>query len=94
LGNLPETSQESTVAQEFAVRLALIAFITASVQSVMRGAAFEPGLKSALAAGAVCYGLGWICGDLARRIVAESVHAEFHRDEAPAAVPTPQTPTR
>lgn len=82
------------MAQEFAFRLALIAFITAAVQGVMCGAAFEPGLKSSLAAAAVCYVLGWVCGDLARRAVAESVQLQFERETAPASVSTPQTPGR
>ena len=71
------------MAQEFAFRLALIAFITAAVQGLICGAAFEPGLKSALGASAVCYLLGWVCGDLARRVVEESVHAEFHGEGGP-----------
>lgn len=84
------------MAHDYGVRLALIAFATAAVQGAFTGAAFEPGLKFALAAAALFYGLGLVCGELARRIVIESVAAEFQPPASPETVsPTPiPTPTR
>lgn len=63
------------VAQEFATRLAMIAFSTATIQGLMTGAAFEPALKHALLALAVFYGLGLAVGELARRIVEDQWQA-------------------
>jgi Na+/glutamate symporter len=74
------------VAHEFAVRLALIAFATAAIQGLANRADFEAALKLALAAAAACYVLGWLCGELARRVVEESVRRTA---VAPAPVPTP-----
>jgi len=87
------------VAHEFAVRLALIAFATAAIQGLANRADFEAALKLALAAAAACYVLGWLCGELARRVVEESVRRTA---EAPAPVPiavptptsAPQSPGR
>jgi hypothetical protein len=61
------------VAHQYAVRLALIAFATAAIQGALRQSGFEPALKFALAAAAAFYVLGWLCGELARRIVEESL---------------------
>jgi hypothetical protein len=77
------------VAQEYAGRLALVAFITSAVQGLLGGSSFEPALKYALAAAGVCYVLGWLCGELARRLVAESVQAEFDSDTAAKSAATP-----
>jgi hypothetical protein len=83
------------VAHEYAVRLALIAFATATIQGIAMRAAFEPALKLALGAAAAAYVLGWLCGETARRIVEESVQIAAGRD-APSPTPTsaPQTPGR
>lgn len=61
------------MAQEYAVRLAWIVFATAAIQGLVMRADFEPALKSALAAALVFYVLGWLCGEMARRAVEESV---------------------
>jgi hypothetical protein len=61
------------VAQEYAVRLALIAFATAAIQGLVMRADFQPALKSALTAALAFYVLGWLCGEMARRIVEENV---------------------
>ena len=88
-------SRDSAVAHEYAVRLALIAFATAAIQGLVTRAAFEPALKLALSAAAVCYLLGWLCGDMARRIVEESVQmAAQPPSPAPASPSTPQVPGR
>lgn len=57
------------MAQEYATRLAMIAFATAVIQGLMTGAAFELALKHALLALAVFFALGLAVGELARRIV-------------------------
>jgi hypothetical protein len=75
------------VAQEYAVRLALISFATAAVQGLVVRADFTLALKSALAAAAAFYVLGWLCGEMARRIVEESIPLNPSR----AAVPTDTT---
>ena len=49
------------------------AFSTAAIQGLATRAAFEPALKLALAAAVAFYVLGWFCGEMARRIVEESV---------------------
>ena len=87
------------MAHVYAVRLALIAFATAAIQGLATRAAFEPALKLALAAAAVCYVLGWLCGEMARRVVEESVRIAASSPipaphPAPAPASTPQTPGR
>ena len=79
------------MAHEYAVRLALIAFATAAIDGLATRAAFEPALKLALAALAAFYALGWLCGELGRRIVEESVQLGQNR-EATATAPTPTIP--
>ena len=75
------------MAHEFAVRLASIAFATATLQGVITGAGFQPTLKTALVVLAAFYGLGFLCGEIARRIVEESVAAGIEAAERNAAVP-------
>jgi hypothetical protein len=91
--------RDKAVAHEFAVRLALIAFATAAIQGLANRADFEAALKLALAAAAACYVLGWLCGELARRVVEESVRRTTSNPvtvAAPVPTPTsaPQTPGR
>ncbi len=71
------------MAQEYALRLALIAFATAAIQGLLTGAEFQPALKLALGAAFAFYVLGWLCGEMARRIVEESVQM----NRKPAAAP-------
>jgi len=70
------------LAHEYAVRLALIAFATAAVQGLFARSAFEPALKLALGAAGAFYVLGWVCGEMARRVIEESVLLGTNR-EAP-----------
>ena len=72
------------MAHAFACQLALIAFATAAAQGVVSGAPFDPTLKTALVVVPVFYALGWILGELARRVVEENVQAEFARIKASA----------
>ena len=72
------------MAHDYGVRLALVAFATATIQGLLARSAFEPSLKLALGAAAGFYCLGWLCGEMARRIVEESV-------QAPASVQPPSS---
>ena len=78
---MPGTSATGTtaVANDYAARLALIAFATAAIHGLCMRAAFEPALKTALAATAAFYMLGWLCGEMARRLVEESVQRNDKR---------------
>lgn len=67
------------MARQFATQLALIAFSTASVRGLISGADFEGTLEAALIAMGVFYVLGFVFGELARRVVEECVESEFKR---------------
>ena len=86
------------MAHVYAVRLALIAFATMAIQGVVQRADFESALKHSLMAAAAFYALGWICGELGRRIVEESVQprAGGEGSAGPPSTPTPasQAPGR
>jgi hypothetical protein len=70
---------EQAVSRQFAGRLALIAFATTSVRGLISGDDFQGTLQGALLVLAAFYGVGWLVGDLARRVVEELAHAEFAR---------------
>ena len=79
------------MAHEYGVRLALIAFATAAIQGLATRAAFEPALRTALAAAAAFYVLGWLCGEMARQIVEESVTRAVNLPAIPLiTAPTPK----
>jgi len=85
------------VAQEFGIRLALIAFLTASVQGVVSGALFDTVLKTALITLAAFFVFGWICGHIARLAVDEFVRAKWALEHPPAqavATTSPVTTTK
>jgi hypothetical protein len=84
--------RETAVAQEYAVRLALIAFATAAIQGLVMRAGFESALKSALAAAAAFYVLGWLCGEMARRIVEESVQLGSTKAAVPPTTSSQSSP--
>ena len=64
---------------QFAFRLSLIAFATMAMRGLMTGGDFEGTMQSALLILALFFGLGWIIGELARRVVEEQVEAELPR---------------
>ena len=70
------------MAHDFAVRLALIAFATAAIRGLVTGADFQPAVKTALAALALFYLLGYLCGEVARRLIEEHVQLEAAREKA------------
>jgi hypothetical protein len=82
------------VAQEYAVRLAWIVFATAAIQGLVMRADFEPALKSALAAALVFYVLGWLCGEMARRIVEESIELDRQQPAVPTNTQSSPVPGR
>jgi hypothetical protein len=70
------------VASQFAYRLSLIAFTTTTVRGLLSGADFYGTIQAALLALAVFYAAGLLMGELARRVVEESVDAEIARNIA------------
>jgi hypothetical protein len=74
--------QASAMAVQFASRLSLIAFATVSFRGMLTSIDFEGSLKAALIAAAGFYGLGLVLGELARRVVEESVASELSNLEA------------
>jgi hypothetical protein len=81
------------VAHQFAVRFAWIAFATAAVQGLAGGADFEAALKISLFVLVVFYALGYICGEIARRLVEEHTQLEIARQAVADSTnnPAPQT---
>lgn len=75
------------MAHEFGVRLALIAFATVVCQGILGRGTLESTLQSALGALVVFYGVGLVCGEVARRSVDEQVAARRRAAENNA---TPQ----
>ena len=62
---------------QYAFRLSLIAFATAALRGLMAGSDFEGTMHSALMILALFFALGWIIGELARRVVEEQVEVEI-----------------
>ena len=76
------------MARQFAVRLALVAFAASTVQGLCESVDFAGTLHSALWHAGAFFGLGWVCGELAGRVVEENARQEVTRRwqeyEAPA----------
>lgn len=75
---------------QFASRLSLIAFATASIRGLLHGADFQGTLQTAIAAGVVFFGLGLGLGELARWLVEENVQLEIARLKAENSEPNPE----
>ncbi len=86
------TFRIAPVARHFASRLALIAFATAAVRGLIAGADFQGTIQAALVATAVFFGLGFVFGELARRVVEENAEAEFARLNSQTPTPKSQEP--
>ena len=67
------------MARQFAVRLALVAFAASTVHGLIDAVDFAGTVQSALMHAATFFGLGWICGELAGRVVEESARQEVAR---------------
>ena len=65
------------MAVQFAKRLALVAFATESIHGVIAGSDFQATLQTALVALVLLFVLGFLCGEVARRVVEESVQFQF-----------------
>ena len=74
--------RKTPVAANYACRFAMIAFGTTVLRGAMGGSDFEGTVWAALAATAVFYGLGFVLGELARRVVEEHAAAEWERQAA------------
>jgi len=67
------------MAREFAVRLALVAFAASTLCGLMESVDFAGTLQSALWHAGAFFGLGWVCGELAGRVVEENARQEAAR---------------
>ena len=67
------------MARQFAVRLALVAFAASTMQGLLESLDFAGTVESALWHAAAFFGLGWICGELAGRVVEENARQEVAR---------------
>ncbi len=71
----------------FAGRIALVAFGMVMVQGALGSLDVEGCLKSALAAGCLFYGFGFMVGELGRRMAEERARADFTRWMVAATAP-------
>lgn len=67
------------MAWHVAHRLTLIAFATVAMRGVLDRTGLEATLNAALLAGAIAYPIGLILGDLARRLIEDTVRMEVER---------------
>ena len=67
------------VVWQFATRVSMIAFATVCLRGMLLGSEFLGTIRTALLAGACFYCLGAILGEIARRVVEESVQSEFEK---------------
>lgn len=67
------------MALHVASRLALIAFATVAMRGVLDRAGLEATLNAALFAGAILFPFGLVLGELARRLIEDTVHMEVQR---------------
>lgn len=67
------------MASQFANRLALIGFATITVRGLLAGSDFQGTMQTALVVLAACYLVGFVVGELARRVVEEAAELEIAR---------------
>lgn len=79
------------MASQFANRLALIGFATITVRGLLAGSDFQGTIQAALLAMAVFFAVGFVIGELARRVVEEAVDLEIARKLAANATAPPAT---
>jgi hypothetical protein len=72
------------VATQFASRLALVVFAASAAERVWSCTNLGAALTDVLVYTALFYGLGLVCGDLARRLVEEDAEREFETWKAAA----------
>lgn len=70
------------MATQFASRLALVVFAASAAEQLWSCSDLSAALASVLVHTAVFYGLGLVCGDLARRLVEEDAEREFEQWKA------------
>jgi len=67
------------VALHYAFRLSLIAFATESVRGILSHSDFIGATQSALLAAVIFFGLGFVLGEIATRLVEESERVIFEK---------------
>ncbi|HUQ72429.1 MAG TPA: hypothetical protein VM165_23075 [Planctomycetaceae bacterium] len=70
--------------RQFAFRLGLLAFAATTAEGAVTGLDAAGGLTTGLVRMAAFYGLGLVCGGLARLLIDEQVQKEFDRWKAAA----------
>lgn len=80
------------MARQFATRLGLLAFAASTAEALGTGVDLGSALTTALWRLALFYGLGWVCGELARRLVEEDAQQEFANWKAAADAPQASSP--
>uniref|UniRef100_A0A7C2K0U5 DUF1206 domain-containing protein n=1 Tax=Schlesneria paludicola TaxID=360056 RepID=A0A7C2K0U5_9PLAN len=80
------------MARQFALQLGLLAFAASTADAAVTGQDVSGGLWTALGRLAVFYGLGLVCGGLARLLVDEQVQRDFERWLAAADATANSTP--
>ena len=76
---VPGSIRAKIVAWQFATRISMITFATVCLRGMLLGSEFLGTIRSALLAGAGFYCLGAIVGEIARRVVEESVQSELEK---------------
>ena len=76
------------MAQQFASRLALLVFAASAAERIWSDADLSGTLTTVLLRTAVFYGLGLVCGELARQLVEEDAEREFKTLQAAADGPS------
>ncbi len=65
------------MAKQFAIRLSLIAFIVSIIESVFNGDSFQSGLINGGIKAVWFLGIGFVVGEIARRMIEENAALEF-----------------
>jgi hypothetical protein len=65
------------VVHELAARLSLLTIACRGVQGACCDTSFSDGVKTALTAGVIAYGVGLVLGEIIRRVIDEQVTREF-----------------
>jgi hypothetical protein len=78
-GKVPLAGPGAPMGMEFGLRLGLIAFAAVGIQNTLLATPFETAVPTAVGASVAFFAVGLACGEIARRIVEESVQLELKR---------------
>ncbi len=78
-GRDPRSVPGAPMGMEFGLRLGLIAFAAVGLQNTLLATPFESAAATAVGASVAFFVVGLACGEIARRIVEESVQLELRR---------------